>query len=152
MPFDGTDYDNDRDTDRDTRELKRQTLERLRFAREQIAIGRWCQSTLEDDITTYRCAVGWVRAEVNDPAGVMEPASVFATHLLWWALPPSAQTQAGRHGFLGDQVEDIGQYNDQRTRPTIVKLFDRAIALVGSRQHAEYLLEKLHKQYMLVGG
>lgn len=110
MPFDGTQPNS----------IALLALDRLRFAREQIAAGHWCQRDFEDN-DGNRCATGWLGW--HEPA-VHLPIYKAAVHPLWLALPKSAR---GRYPKLPDMSDDIAYYNDRHTRQTVLKLFDRAI-------------------------
>jgi hypothetical protein len=89
--------------------LNQLAISRLRFARNQIAEGHWCQRT-SDDGNGNRCAVGWAGSEELG-TDVADRAITY----LEAALPPSVKT--------------VPYYNDTRTRKTVIRLFDRAIEL-----------------------
>jgi hypothetical protein len=107
MPFDG---------DATTIEA----VEKLRYARAQIAAGRWCQGAYADDAGN-RCAVGWI-----DVAAISRGGRSLALEALYAALP-----QAARRGLW--PVRCITHYNDTHTRSSVLALYDRAIAALDAR-------------------
>src|SRR4029077_7188446 len=111
MPFDGTHMEH--------RGLGQELVRaRLRYARNRIAEGRWCQRRESDD-DGNRCLIGWADGPELPPIGMI------AIQRLWLALPKSAQ----RHGRMRT---DLARYNDTHTRSAVIKLLDRAIAESGS--------------------
>lgn len=129
MPFDALNY----------RELKpyenlhERALERLRFAREQIAAGHWCQGDFEDGSGENRCATGWLGwHEGADHRFVYAMAVPF----LWRALPRAARrtNYEGRRDQSYCMTMVIASYNDRRTQAAVVKLFDRAIAALEASE------------------
>jgi len=86
---------------------------RLRYARNQIAAGLWCQRT-ERDEAGNRCLIGWVGADMGIPQ-----LGMCAIAQLWSALPKSARRSGMRN--------DLARYNDNHTRNTVIKLLNRAI-------------------------
>jgi hypothetical protein len=124
MPFDGENW---KPQQKPYENLHERSLERLRFSREQIAAGRWCQGDFEDGAGEKRCATGWL--------GWNEPADhrfvyAYALPFLWRALPPSARRTnwEGHRCQSRCMTHNVAAYNDHHTQKTVVKLFDRAIA------------------------
>jgi len=87
---------------------------RLRFARNQIAAGRWCQRYEHDD-DGNRCLIGWAQGAELPQIGMC------AIVHLWRALPKSAQHCSA------PMRTDLARYNDTHTRNAVIKLLDRAI-------------------------
>lgn len=122
MPFDGQNWKPELQP---LERLHERALARLRFSREMIAAGQWCQGDFENG--EKRCATGWL--------GWQEPAShrfvyAYAVPFLWRALPPSARrtNYEGYYNQSRRMTQGIGSYNDRHSQAAVVKLFDRAIA------------------------
>ena len=107
MPFDGV------TATHETTLAQQLVAARMRYARNEIAAGKWCQTVI-NDIHGNRCLVGWLEF---DPGCKIGHAAI--SHV-WCALPRSAQR-------LGNGVHDLARYNDTHTRSAVIKLLNRAI-------------------------
>jgi hypothetical protein len=98
-----------------------EALDKLRYARAQIAAGKWCQGCYSDD-SGNRCAVGWIIT--TDPLQFSESLALQELHD---ALPARAKLI---HIWL---TRSITHYNDTHTRESVLALYDRAIAALDAR-------------------
>lgn len=89
---------------------------RLRYTRNQIAAGKWCQHK-DSDGDGNRCLVAWLFPAPRCEIGLR------AVQQIWLALPKSAQRKRDSYFMRCD----VARYNDTHTRSMVIKLLDRAI-------------------------
>ena len=93
----------------------------LRYAREQIAAGRWVQGDYGNRQGKF-CALGWVH-QASNGSGLEAFEALLALR--------NAVPERQRVGSLGQTIID---YNDSHTQRGVVRWFDRAIAKLECQQ------------------